>query len=200
VSLAVAPGEVLGIVGHNGSGKSTLLRIAATAVRPTRGGGNVFGADLIQSAHEVRSMVALLSTESGVYGDLTALENLRFAARMLGTPATADALQESLERVGLGQEGGTLARTMSSGMQRRLSIARMLLRRARLLLLDEPFNSLDKNGAGLVNQLMRDTCERGGSVVLVAHDLARAEQQPNRTVEMRDGLLNGPGIDAVTAS
>ena len=123
VSLSVAPGEILAIIGHNGSGKSTLLRVAATAIRPTRGQASVFGADVVKDAQSVRAMVALLSTDPGVYGDLTALENLRFAARMLGTSSAPAVLQRALDRVGLGREGDERARNMSSGMQRRLSIA-----------------------------------------------------------------------------
>ena len=191
VSLSVARGEILAIIGHNGSGKSTLLRVASTSVRPTRGIGAVFGRDIVSDPQAVRSMVALLSTEPGVYGDLTAIENLRFAARMLGASANASLLQRALDRVGLGREGDVRARSMSSGMQRRLSIARLLLREPRLLLLDEPYNSLDPQGAGLVNDLIRETRERGGSVLLVAHDLSRGEGLPDRTMEMHDGLVGG---------
>lgn len=191
VSLDVAQGEILAIVGHNGSGKSTLLRVACTSVRPTRGVGSVFGRDLVRDPQAVRAMVALLSTEPGVYGDLTAFENLRFAARMLGASTTTATLQRALDRVGLGREGHERARNMSSGMQRRLSIARLLLREPRVLMLDEPYNSLDPQGAGLVNELIRETRDRGGSVLLVAHDLSRGEGLPDRTVEMNDGLLGG---------
>lgn len=189
VSLSVQPGEILGIIGHNGSGKSTMLRVAATAIRPTQGGGSLGGLDLVRDASRVREQVALLSTEPGIYGDLTALENLHFASRMLGVRADSLLLQRVLDRVGLGREGHERARNMSSGMQRRLSIARLLLREARVLLLDEPYNSLDPEGAQLVNTLVRETRDRGGSVVLVAHDVSRAEGLPDRTMEMRDGLL-----------
>jgi ABC-type multidrug transport system ATPase subunit len=81
---------------------------------------------------------------------------------------------------------------MSSGMQRRLSIARLMLRAPRVLLLDEPYNSLDTEGVELVNVLVRETRDRGGSVLLVAHDLSRADRLPDRTIEMRDGLLDEP--------
>lgn len=192
VSVTVAPAEVTAIVGHNGSGKSTLLRIAATAIRPTRGGGTIFGADLVRDAFQIRTMVALLSTEPGVYGDLTALENLRFAARMLGTAADTSGLLRALGQVGLERDANERARNLSSGMQRRLSIARLLLRAPRVLLLDEPYNSLDTDGAGLVNHLIRETRTRGGAVLLVAHDLARSEGLPDRIVEMADGVLAAP--------
>lgn len=200
MSLAVARGEVLAIVGHNGSGKSTLLRIVATALRPTRGSGAVLGADVIRDAVAIRQMVALLSTEAGLYGDLTALENLRFSAEMLGTDSDRRTLQRALDRVGLGMEGNERARNMSSGMQRRLSIARLLLREPRVLLLDEPFNSLDHDGAALVNTVIHETRERGGSVLLVAHDLSRATSRPDRTVEMNDGMLEDSMQDSAPAT
>lgn len=172
-----------------------MLRIAATAIRPTQGRGSVAGLDLVRDASRIREQVALLSTEPGIYGDLTALENLHFASRMLGARADSLVLQRALDRVGLGREGHERARNMSSGMQRRLSIARLLLREARVLLLDEPYNSLDPEGAQLVNTLIRETRDRGGSVVLVAHDVARADGLPDRTMEMRDGLLDDASGD-----
>lgn len=193
VSVTLQPGEILGIIGHNGSGKSTMLRVAATVIRPTQGNGTIHGVDLVRHPSRVRELVALLSTEPGLYGDLTALENLRFAARMLGSSPDPLVLQRALDRVGLGREGHERARNMSSGMQRRLSIARLLLREPKVLLLDEPYNSLDPEGARLVNVLIRETRDRGGSVLLVAHDLSRAEGLPDRTLEMNDGLLDEPG-------
>ncbi len=191
VSVEVPRGEVLALLGHNGSGKSTLLRVASTVIRPTRGSGTIYGIDLVRHAAAVRSMIALLSTEPGVYGDLTAFENLQFAARMLGIGTDPLVLRRALDRVGLGREEHELARNMSSGMQRRLSIARLLLRQPQVLFLDEPYNSLDTAGAGLVNELIRETRDRGGTVVLVAHDIQRADGLPDRTLTMEDGVLIG---------
>lgn len=192
VSVTAGSSEVLAIVGHNGSGKSTLLRIAATAIRPTRGHGSILGVDLVGDADRVRRLVALLSTEPGIYGDLTAVENLQFAARMLGTAADGPTLRRALSRVGLEGDGNERARNLSSGMQRRLSIARLLLRSPRVLLLDEPYNSLDADGAALVNEVIRETRTRGGTVMLVAHDLSRSEGLADRIIEMQDGLLVAP--------
>ncbi len=193
--MDVPRGEVLALLGHNGSGKSTLLRVASTVIRPTRGGGAVLGVDLTASPSTVRGLVALLSTTPAVYGDLTAIENLVFAARMLGVPHDPLQLRRALDRVGLGREEHELARNMSSGMQRRLSIARLLLREAPILLLDEPYNSLDVEGAGLVNDLIRETRARGGTVLLVAHDIGRAEGLPDRTLTMEDGVLMDGDVD-----
>jgi heme exporter protein A len=189
VSLQVPAGEVLGIVGHNGSGKSTLLRVLATALRPTRGRAIVAGLDVVRDAGDVRRAAALLTHDAALYGDLTVEENLRFAARMLGLPSHAAALRPLLDRVGLAHVPHERARTLSSGMQRRLSLARLLLREPRVLLLDEPFNSLDAEGVALVASVVQAARARGATVLLVAHDLERGALAPDRVVTMADGLL-----------
>lgn len=198
VSLAVRRGEVLAIVGHNGSGKSTLLRIVATALRPTRGTARVLGHDVTTAAGFIREQSALLTHDVALYGDLTAAENLTFAARMLGRPATRSVIDATLETVGLRDVADERARGFSSGMQRRLSIARLFLRTPQLLLLDEPFNSLDAQGVELVSRLVEDTRARGATVLLVAHDLQRGSVQADRVVAMQDGcfLEASPADDA----
>ena len=189
VTLAVAPGEVLAVVGHNGSGKTTLLRIVATALRPTMGGGTVCGRDLVREPGQVREVVALLGHRPGLYDDLTAAENLVFAARMLGIADEARAVAGALEQVELASEANERVRTFSSGMQRRLSLARVLLQAPRVLLLDEPFHSFDAAGVALVNDVIRSTKERGGAVMIVAHDIDRAAGTVDRTVELAKGIV-----------
>jgi heme exporter protein A len=189
VSLEVAPAEVVAVVGPNGCGKSTLLRVIATALRPTRGEGFVAGFDLRHDADAIRGLTALLSHDPALYGDLTATENLAFTQRMLGARTDLSAIARVLDRVGLSAEGETRARFMSSGMQRRLSIARLLLRSPRLLLLDEPYNSLDRDGVALISEIAHEVRVAGGAVVLVAHDLERGGGLEDRVLAMADGLL-----------
>ncbi|MCU0633855.1 MAG: heme ABC exporter ATP-binding protein CcmA [Gemmatimonadaceae bacterium] len=192
VSLEVPFGEVLAIVGPNGCGKSTLLRVVATALRPTRGDGFVAGFDLRADADQVRRIVALLSHDPALYADLTADENLAFAMRMLGHPVDRQAIARVLDRVGLAAEGDTRARFMSSGMQRRLSIARLLLRAPRVLLLDEPYNSLDTEGVALISEIAAELRAAGGAVLLVAHDLERGRGLEDRVIRMVDGMIVSP--------
>lgn len=196
ISLRVPPGEALAIVGHNGCGKSTLLRVIATLLRPTLGGGRVYGRDLVREPDAVRSLVGMLGHAPAVYGDLTAEENLLFAARMFGIAddrrQIALAIAAALDAVGLAREANERARNFSSGMQRRLSLARVLLRPPRLLLLDEPYHSFDAAGAVLVNDLVRATRARDAAVLMVTHDLARTEGLIDRVVEMRAGALARP--------
>lgn len=194
ISLSVQPGELVAIVGHNGSGKTTLLRVLSTTLRPTRGTGTVFGHDLVRDANAVRGECAMLSHSGGLYGDLTAAENLAFAQRMMGGKVDDEAIRHALDRVGMSRFAGTRVRTFSSGMQRRTALARLYLRSARLLLLDEPYNSLDDNGVALVDELIGDVRAREGAAVVVLHDLQRASTMFDRVVELASGRVVGSPI------
>lgn len=171
-SLRLEAGEVAGLVGANGSGKSTLLRILCTLLRPTAGRATVFGADVMHDADAVRAAVGFFSPIPGVYEDLTARENLVFAATMLGRPVGG--VDAVLDRVRLAGVAHERVRGFSSGMLRRLSLARVLVHAPRLLLLDEPYNNFDVDGISLVNDTIRDTIARGGAALVVVHDVASA--------------------------
>lgn len=196
VSLRVEAGEVLALLGRNGSGKTTLLRILSTALRPTRGSGRVLGHDLVREAAAIRGQIGVLGHSPGLYGDLTARENLRFAARMLGIEAAPTTIDEVLDAVSLGGEGDTRVRGFSAGMQRRLALARILLHRPRLILLDEPYASFDPSGIEMVNAFLAEHRSRGGTAVVATHDLARASGVLDRVFELRDGreLMATEGI------
>jgi heme exporter protein A len=189
VSLAIPPGELVAIVGHNGSGKTTLLRVIATALRATRGRGTIFGADLARDANDIRAMSAMLTHGAGLYGDLSARENLEFAQRMTGDPSDPTVIDHALARVGLTDVADSRVRTFSSGMQRRASLARLFLREPRLLLLDEPYNSLDPRGGGLVDELLTDVRERNGVGLVVLHDFDRAGVEFDRVIELSGGRV-----------
>ena len=200
VSLRVEPGECVALVGHNGSGKTTLLRVLSTVLRPTRGGGSIFGHDLIREADGVRASCAMLNHGGGLYGDLTAAENLAFAQRMMGERVDAQAIQRALERVGIGPFANTRVRTFSSGMQRRTAVARLYLRAARLLLLDEPYNSLDGDGVALVHELLASVRANDGAALVVLHDLERTNTKFDRVVQLAQGRLVGGGAGGATRS
>lgn len=189
IELDVGIGDLVVIQGHNGGGKSTLLRIIATAVQPTHGKGQVLGLDLRREAARVRERTALLGTTNGIYEDLSARENLLFSARMLGVRQPIAAVADALHRVNLTADADDRVRSFSSGMQRRLALARVILQGATLLLLDEPFNTLDADGAAIVNGLITDTRDRGGAVVVVLHEAARLQARPTATYTMTQGRL-----------
>lgn len=194
MSLSVAPGEVVGLEGHNGSGKSTLLRIAATSLKATSGSVFVDGRLAEDAPDQARARIALMSFQPGLYDDLTARENLHFASRMLDLRAPD--LDSVLERVGLRKEGDERVRTFSSGMQRRLSLGRLLLQQPKILLLDEPYNSFDRAGVSLVNEIVREVCAAGGCALIVLHDHHSAEGMLDRTIVLRHGLIANPASEA----
>ncbi len=186
----VRAGEAVALVGRNGSGKTTLLRILSTTLRPQRGTAKIFGYDVAKQSDEVREHVGLLGHNAGLYDDLTAFENLEFAQRMFGNEPTPNPIHEALERVGLKDHTNERARGFSSGMRRRLSLARVLLRRPKLLLLDEPFASFDVEGIERVYEIVREVVAAGGSAFIATHDLARAQPVIDRVVRIEDGKLH----------
>lgn len=199
VELTLAPREVVGLLGVNGSGKSTLLRIIATLLRPHAGSAQVCGHDVVRDADRVRSLIGYLAHSPGLYDDLTARENLEFAARMLDRDVAS--IDPALARVGLSGVAHRPVRGMSAGMQRRLAFARLMLVRPHVLLLDEPYSNLDTDGIALVNDLLREWVEGGASALIVLHELAPAVGVLNRTVTLLDGRITPPGTlhDVTTA-
>jgi len=188
VSFHVGSGEAVALLGPNGSGKSTVLRIAATLLKPNAGTGAINGLDVVRDAGTVRSQVGYLAHSPGLYDDLTARENLWFAADMLGSPRSeADA---TLERVGLAHVANDRVRGFSAGMQRRLGLARLVLRRPRVLLLDEPYSNLDAQGVDLMNATIAGVVQAGGAALLALHELAPAGALLDRTLTLADGRIN----------
>ncbi len=189
VDLTVARGSVLALTGRNGSGKTTLLRILATLLRPNRGSVHIFGADAAANPDTIRDRLGYLAHAAGLYEDLTADENLLFAQRMGGQAAAVEQREAVLERVGLADERRERVRGFSAGMRRRLALGRILLRPPTLLLLDEPYASFDAAGISLVNEVARETADRGGAVVVATHDMERASVVMDARAEIVNGLI-----------
>jgi heme exporter protein A len=187
-SLRAEAGSALALMGHNGSGKTTLLRVVATSLRPTRGTGTVLGYDLLRDAASIREHVGVLYHTAGVYGDLTARENLEFSRRMWGGSSVVG-VDEALDRVGLARAANERAAGFSSGMTRRLALARLVMRPARILLLDEPYASFDIDGIELVNELVREAADRGGIVLIATHDPERAAGVVDGVVTLQEGRV-----------
>lgn len=187
-SFRAEPGSAVALMGHNGSGKTTLLRVAATTLRPTRGGGRIFGWDLLEERDRIRHHVGALYHEPGVYADLTARENLEFAQRMVGGEGEV-AVLEALDRVGLAAVVDERAGGFSAGMTRRLALARLVMRPPRLMLLDEPYASFDADGIDLVNELVRGTADRGGIALVATHDPGRSAAVVDEVVMLQEGRV-----------
>ena len=173
VSLSVHRGECHLVVGPNGAGKSTFLRILAGLARPSGGELRILGSPL-SGDRAARRGVGLLSHQTYLYDDLTALENLEFAARLHRMPNPGQIARAGLSAVGLSGRGEDRLRQLSRGMVQRVAIARALLAEPELLLLDEPFTGLDPEASFRVVGLLREQLAKGRGVVLVSHDLHEA--------------------------
>jgi heme exporter protein A len=199
VSLQIQAGLTVALLGPNGAGKTTLLRLLATAIRPSYGRAEVDGLDVDREAHLVRSRVAYLSHATGLYDDLTARENLQFAAAMLATPDAAERVERALADVGLTDRAADRVRDFSAGMRRRLALGRILLGNASLVLLDEPYAALDADGLGLVDQLLAAWREVGVTVLVASHAADRLHALVDGGVVLDRGLVAGVEGRGVTS-
>jgi len=191
VCLAVPAGSILTVLGPNGSGKTTLVRLLATLTRPSAGRGTIGGHDLVRERDEVRRLIALVAHETHLYDDLTAVENLAFASVLGGAPVHGPRLRDVLARVGLEAHADTRVRALSSGMRRRVALARAMLRAPRVLLLDEPFAGLDGDGTKRLDDFLHGFRETGGAAVVVTHSLGRALAVADEVVVLSAGRLAG---------
>ena len=200
VSLRVDAARTIALLGANGAGKTTLLRLLATAIRPSYGRAEVDGLDLGRDPHLVRERVAYLSHATGLYDDLTARENLEFAAAMLGTPDAAARVERALGDVALLDRAADRVRDFSAGMRKRLALGRILLGQASLVLLDEPYAALDTAGMDIVDQLLAAWREAGVSVLIASHATDRLAPLLDGRVVLERGLVaavSGEGVVSV---
>lgn len=188
VDLTLEEGERLGVSGPNGAGKSTLLSVVATLRTPTAGDGRVLDAELgTDQVFAVRPRIGWTGHEPALYDELTLTENLRHLARLAGLEAgRAD---QVLEEVGLAGAAGRRAAACSNGMRRRADLARLLMLRPRLVLLDEAHAGLDADAAIIIEAIARRTVEKGGGVVMVSHDAGALADHVDRVVALNEGRM-----------
>lgn len=193
VDLEVARGELVSLLGPNGSGKTTLLRILTAVTRPTYGEVRIFGASP-RNGPRVRERLGVLPHQGYLYGELSGLENLKFAATMYGLRASRAQLEESLAQVGLSRAGAAQVRTYSSGMRKRLALARATLHDPELVLLDEPYGALDVEGIEWVDRFVTELRRAGKTLVIATHEIGRALALCDRAVSLRAGrvVFDGP--------
>lgn len=198
ISLAVPAGQTLAVLGRNGAGKSTLLRILATLLRPHAGSVKLFGEPLPRQGWKVRGRVGLLGHEPLLYHDLTGRENLAYHARL--HRVAPERVDEVLEAVAMRDRADDPVRSLSRGMVQRLTVARAVLHRPELLLLDEPRSNLDPAAGELVEPLIGRTS--GVTRVLTSHDPQAALAEADIVLALSGGRAAyvGPpsGLDDAT--
>ena len=168
--LLLQPGDCLALFGPNGAGKTTLLRVIAGLLRPTKGAVHVEGKSVRDDAG-VRRHIGLISHQSMLYGALTARENVEFAAKLYGIPDPREAARRALERMRILDRRDTPVRSLSRGLQQRVSIARAIVHEPSVVLLDEPYSGLDAAGVAALTEMLRTLRSARAALILVTHNL-----------------------------
>jgi ABC-2 type transport system ATP-binding protein len=195
VSLEIAPGEFFGLLGPNGAGKSTLIHCTTGLAQPTSGSIRIFGADAIDHYQEARAAVGLAPQELNMDFFLTVEETLDYHGGYFGMPKSErrERTRELLEDFSLTEKRNDRTRTLSGGMKRRLVLARALMHRPRLLILDEPTAGVDVElRLELWHYVQRINAE-GTTILLTTHYLEEAEQLCNRIAFINHGEIVARG-------
>jgi len=192
ISFAVEPGTCTALIGRNGAGKTTLLRTIAGLSRAAKGSITILGGDVHSEA--TRRRVGVLGHAIGIYDELTAMENLRLFADLYSIPDRDNAAMKWLERVGLERVANGLVREFSRGMRQRLAVARAFLHDPEVLLLDEPFTSLDDKAIAVLQEVLRKGLEEGRTVVMSTHQLREALELATHVVLINRGRLGYHGV------
>jgi heme exporter protein A len=169
LDLRVASGECLHVRGANGTGKTSLLRQVAGLSTPTAGEVRWNGTGIAECRDAYRSALVYVGHAQGAKGDLTALENLRFAAALDDVELADGEAAAALARVGLGGREDQPVRDMSQGQRRRVALARLVWRQAPLWVLDEPLTALDAPAIDLVGELLQSHLDQGGLAAMTSH-------------------------------
>jgi len=201
LDFQVLEGEIFGFLGPNGAGKTTTLLMLLGLSRPTEGSASVCGLDPERKAMEVKKLVGYLPENVGFYGDMDAVQSLRYIADLNRIPVSEaeDRIHQVLRLVGLAENGVKKVSAFSRGMKQRLGIAEVLLKDPKVMFLDEPTLGLDPDGAtrliGLIHSLNQ---ERKITVLLSSHHLQQVQKISHRVGIMIKGKMVAEGtIDAL---
>jgi ABC-2 type transport system ATP-binding protein len=192
LSFSIKQGEIYGLIGPNGAGKTTTLRIISTLLLPTSGTINIFGIDVVSQAVEVRKIISYLPEEAGAYPNLSGWEYLEFMAKFSKKTAGGfrQTVSEAAQISGLGDRLKDKAKTYSKGMKRRLLVARALMARPRLAVLDEPASGLDVLHAYHVREVIkRYVKDYGVTVLLSSHNMLEVEYLCDRVALVNRGKI-----------
>lgn len=193
VDIKVGDGEIVALMGPNGAGKTTLLRVLATLIEPSSGSIFLDGVDVHDDPVVARKAIGVVGHSTYTYDDLSALENLRFYWLMNGLPSKKfeDQGKNILTRVGLAHRMNDRAAIFSKGMRQRLALARAIVHSPKVLLLDEPFSSLDLKGVDILSQILIEERAKGCAVLVITHDTQRIAALADRADLLLGGRIAG---------
>lgn len=194
VSFSIKPGEILGLLGPNGAGKTTTISMILGLLLPTSGSVMIFEKDLAKHRSKILEKVNFVATYAQLPGNLSVWQNLYVFGRLYGVSSLKDKIEEVIEEFDLGKFRNTRAGFLSSGEQSRLNLAKALLNRPQLLLLDEPTASIDPSTSskirGMISQYVK---ESGAAILLTSHNMYEVEEVCHRVLFISHGkiLLEG---------
>jgi ABC-2 type transport system ATP-binding protein len=192
LSFYIKPGEIYGLIGPNGAGKTTALRIISTLLLPTSGTASIFDLDVVSKAAQVRKIISYLPEEAGAYRNLSGWEYLEFMAKFNteNSEETKQVINEAAQISGLGERLKDRAKTYSKGMKRRLLVARALMTKPKLAILDEPASGLDVLHAYHVREIIKNYVKQHGvTVLLSSHNMLEVEYLCNRVALVNKGKI-----------
>ncbi len=199
IDLTLARGECLTLLGPNGAGKTTLLNILATLQRPSEGYYEMLGMNGRTDRDAIRARLMLLAHGAHVYDDLNARENLAFALALRDTHPTDRDIKLALDRVRIGAFADMKIRHYSAGMKKRLALAKLMLARPDVLLLDEPFTALDPDGAALMRDHIGERVADNAAVIIATHDPDKARPVTTRAGQLRHGAFREIALEDLRA-
>jgi heme exporter protein A len=188
VDLSLRPGDCVALFGPNGAGKTTLLRMVAGLLRPTRGTVHVEGKSVRDDA-AARAHIGLISHQSMLYRALTAVENVEFAAKLYGVQNPREAALRALDRMRILDRAETPVRSLSRGLQQRVSIARAIAHEPSVVLLDEPYTGLDAVGGAALTDMLHLLRGAGAALLLVTHNIDEGLEVASHAAIMLAGRI-----------
>ena len=195
VDLTVGWGEIAVLFGANGAGKTTLLRILAGLTRADAGTMHIAGRPMHRRGNRARRLVGFAGHQTMLYNDLTCRENLAFYARLYGIRDAGRRIEEVLEQATLSDRANRRVRTLSHGMQKRLAMARAILHRPAVLLLDEPESGLDAESVAALGELLRGWAASGRAALLTTHSAEVGLAWADRSLMLAGGRISSSAPD-----
>lgn len=189
IDLRVKRGEFLTVFGPNGAGKTTLIKLLSTLTKPTSGKLIVANYDIKKEPDKVRSLIGVISHDPYLYGNLSALENIRFFASLYGISRAKEKAIDVIKQVGLESRMHDLVRTFSRGMQQRLAVARAIIHEPKILLLDEPYTGLDQHGGRIFGDLLKWLKSHNRTIIMTTHDLPEGLEISDRVAILDRGKI-----------
>jgi ABC-2 type transport system ATP-binding protein len=191
VDLEVFEGEIFGLLGPNGAGKTTIIRMLTGQTKPTLGEALIAGHDIVREPIKAKESVGVVPEVSNVYDEMSAWDNLVFAAELYGVPRSERGRRagELLELFGLYERREEKVGNLSKGMKRRLTIAAALIHKPRIVFLDEPTTGLDVQSSRVIRPLIKELNESGVTIFLTTHYIEEADQLCQRIAIINQGKI-----------